>query len=83
MLKDYVRFQLGEGIEKEADDFAAEVAACRWRACSLSAEAGRLGHFLRLRDDLDKWRRGALKRVAPLFRMRDRTLRSPHDAARA
>jgi elongation factor Ts len=26
-LKDYVRFQLGEGIEKEASDFAAEVAA--------------------------------------------------------
>ncbi|WP_010216842.1 translation elongation factor Ts [Sphingomonas sp. PAMC 26621] len=26
-LKDYVRFQLGEGIEKEATDFAAEVAA--------------------------------------------------------
>ena len=27
VLKDYVRFQLGEGIEKEAVDFAAEVAA--------------------------------------------------------
>ncbi len=27
MLKDYVRFQLGEGIEKEVGDFAAEVAA--------------------------------------------------------
>ena len=27
VLKDYVRFQLGEGIEKEATDFAAEVAA--------------------------------------------------------
>ena len=27
LLKDYVRFQLGEGIEKEASDFAAEVAA--------------------------------------------------------
>ena len=26
-LVDYVRFQLGEGIEKEATDFAAEVAA--------------------------------------------------------
>jgi len=26
-LKDYVRFQLGEGIEKEEGDFAAEVAA--------------------------------------------------------
>lgn len=26
-LKDYVRFQLGEGIEKEVGDFAAEVAA--------------------------------------------------------
>ena len=26
-LVDYVRFQLGEGIEKEASDFAAEVAA--------------------------------------------------------
>ena len=26
-LKDYVRFQLGEGIEKEQSDFAAEVAA--------------------------------------------------------
>jgi elongation factor Ts len=26
-LTDYVRFQLGEGIEKEVDDFAAEVAA--------------------------------------------------------
>ena len=26
-LKDYVRFQLGEGIAKEASDFAAEVAA--------------------------------------------------------
>ncbi|NJC33516.1 elongation factor Ts [Sphingomonas jejuensis] len=26
-LKDYARFQLGEGIEKEASDFAAEVAA--------------------------------------------------------
>jgi elongation factor Ts len=26
-LKDYVRFQLGEGIEKEESDFAAEVAA--------------------------------------------------------
>ena len=26
VLKDYVRFQLGEGIEKEASDFAAEVA---------------------------------------------------------
>jgi elongation factor Ts len=24
---DYVRFQLGEGIEKEQSDFAAEVAA--------------------------------------------------------
>ena len=28
-LVDYVRFQLGEGIEKEASDFAAEVAATR------------------------------------------------------
>ncbi|MGI8943416.1 MAG: translation elongation factor Ts [Qipengyuania sp.] len=27
VLKDYVRFQLGEGIEKEEEDFAAEVAA--------------------------------------------------------
>jgi elongation factor Ts len=27
VLKDYVRFQLGEGIEKETTDFAAEVAA--------------------------------------------------------
>ncbi|HEU4652259.1 MAG TPA: translation elongation factor Ts [Croceibacterium sp.] len=27
VLKDFVRFQLGEGIEKEASDFAAEVAA--------------------------------------------------------
>jgi len=27
LLKDYVRFQLGEGIEKEETDFAAEVAA--------------------------------------------------------
>jgi elongation factor Ts len=27
VLKDYVRFQLGEGIEKESSDFAAEVAA--------------------------------------------------------
>ena len=27
LLKDYVRFQLGEGIEKEVSDFAAEVAA--------------------------------------------------------
>ena len=27
VLKDYVRFQLGEGIEKVASDFAAEVAA--------------------------------------------------------
>lgn len=27
MLKGYVRFQLGEGIEKEVSDFAAEVAA--------------------------------------------------------
>ena len=27
VLKDYVRFQLGEGIEKKQDDFAAEVAA--------------------------------------------------------
>jgi elongation factor Ts len=26
-LTDYVRFQLGEGIEKEESDFAAEVAA--------------------------------------------------------
>jgi elongation factor Ts len=26
-LVDYVRFQLGEGIEKEEADFAAEVAA--------------------------------------------------------
>ena len=26
-LVDYVRFQLGEGIEKEVTDFAAEVAA--------------------------------------------------------
>ena len=26
-LKNYVRFQLGEGIEKEETDFAAEVAA--------------------------------------------------------
>ena len=26
-IKDYVRFQLGEGIEKESSDFAAEVAA--------------------------------------------------------
>jgi len=26
-LKNYVRFQLGEGIEKEVSDFAAEVAA--------------------------------------------------------
>jgi elongation factor Ts len=26
-LKDYVRFELGEGIEKEEDDFAAEVAS--------------------------------------------------------
>jgi elongation factor Ts len=26
-LVDYVRFQLGEGIEKEVSDFAAEVAA--------------------------------------------------------
>jgi len=27
VLKDYVRFQLGEGIEKVESDFAAEVAA--------------------------------------------------------
>ena len=27
VLKDYVRFQLGEGIEKDVSDFAAEVAA--------------------------------------------------------
>ena len=27
VLKDYVRFQLGEGIEKQTSDFAAEVAA--------------------------------------------------------
>ncbi|MGH6781678.1 MAG: translation elongation factor Ts, partial [Sphingomonadaceae bacterium] len=27
VLKDYVRFQLGEGIEKQESDFAAEVAA--------------------------------------------------------
>ncbi len=27
VLKDYVRFQLGEGLEKEESDFAAEVAA--------------------------------------------------------
>ena len=27
VLRDYVRFQLGEGIEKEVSDFAAEVAA--------------------------------------------------------
>ena len=27
VLKDFVRFQLGEGIEKKQDDFAAEVAA--------------------------------------------------------
>jgi elongation factor Ts len=27
VLKDYVRFQLGEGIEKAESDFAAEVAA--------------------------------------------------------
>jgi elongation factor Ts len=27
VLTDYVRFQLGEGIEKETSDFAAEVAA--------------------------------------------------------
>jgi elongation factor Ts len=27
VLKDYVRFQLGEGIEKATSDFAAEVAA--------------------------------------------------------
>jgi elongation factor Ts len=27
ILSDYVRFQLGEGIEKEVSDFAAEVAA--------------------------------------------------------
>ncbi len=27
LLKDYVRFQLGEGIEKQVSDFAAEVAA--------------------------------------------------------
>ncbi len=27
VLKDYVRFQLGEGIEKKQEDFAAEVAA--------------------------------------------------------
>ncbi len=27
VLKDYVRFQLGEGIEREVSDFAAEVAA--------------------------------------------------------
>jgi elongation factor Ts len=27
VLKDFVRFQLGEGIEKEESDFAAEVAA--------------------------------------------------------
>jgi elongation factor Ts len=26
-LKSFVRFQLGEGIEKKVDDFAAEVAA--------------------------------------------------------
>ncbi|MXP09158.1 translation elongation factor Ts [Pseudoblastomonas halimionae] len=29
VLKDYVRFQLGEGIEKKDEDFAAEVAATR------------------------------------------------------
>jgi elongation factor Ts len=26
-IKDFVRFQLGEGIEKQQSDFAAEVAA--------------------------------------------------------
>lgn len=29
VLKDYVRYQLGEGIEKKVEDFAAEVAATR------------------------------------------------------
>ena len=34
VLKDYVRFQLGEGIEKEESDFAAEVAAAVGRAAA-------------------------------------------------
>ena len=33
VLKDYARFQLGEGIEKEETDFAAEVAAAVAGAC--------------------------------------------------
>lgn len=38
VLKDYVRFQLGEGIEKEASDFAAEVAAASGVPQSKQAE---------------------------------------------
>jgi elongation factor Ts len=39
VLKDYVRFQLGEGIEKKESDFAAEVAAAAGTAPKEPASA--------------------------------------------
>ena len=48
-LKAYVRFQLGEGIEKKESDFAAEVAAAAGtaEAPSRSPDIAKLGRVAR------------------------------------
>ena len=74
-LKDYVRFQLGEGIEKKDSDFAAEVAAA---AGTREARAGRLN------STLGRVARGRLRCAPPCFlSSRERPYREPHDRARA
>ncbi len=38
VIRRFVRYELGEGIEKKKEDFAAEVAAGRGKASPLSKE---------------------------------------------
>ena len=66
----FVRFQLGEGIEKKESDFAAEVAA------AAGDEQGRAGR-LRPQSPLSSWQRGGArhKGVAALLHSGGHALR--------
>ena len=46
-LKGFVRFALGEGVEKKTDDFAAEVASMTARAKPANSRIGRGREALR------------------------------------
>ena len=63
VLKDYVRFQLGEGIEKAEADFAAEVAA----AAGVKPRANRLNRVPGRRSRITVNRRGAASTAGAPF----------------